>query len=359
MQVKIIDSPEFKVVSSESYNSIFRKSDGYFMRWGKTKEEDPIMAPGPEILDIEIRSGKCSMSCQYCYKGNSKDKQANNMTLSQFKTILGKMPKTLTQVALGITGIDTNSDFFPMMEYCRSLGVVPNYTTNGIGVTTEVAEHTAKVCGAVAVSIHLKEVGYNAIKKFSDAGMTQVNIHYVLSSESYEDVMNVMNDIRFDPRLSGLRALVLLAYKPKGTNAGKFSSCTVDQYKSIIDYAEAHNISLGFDSCSSGMVLKAYENHPNYDKIACLVEPCESTLFSSYCNTFGDFFPCSFTENTPEWETGISILNCTDFLRDVWNHSRTTKFRNKLLGTTKGCTGCKSQSICRACPIYNITSCIE
>ena len=57
------------------------------------------------------------------------------------------------QLALGITDIDANPDFWDIMQYTKDHGIVPNYTTNGIGVTEEVAQKTHDLCGAVAVSV--------------------------------------------------------------------------------------------------------------------------------------------------------------------------------------------------------------
>ena len=45
----------------------------------------------------------------------------------------------------------------------------------------------------------------------------------------------------------------------------------------------------------------------DFEKLKTFAEPCESTLFSSYIDVNGDFYPCSFAENTKGWETGISV----------------------------------------------------
>ena len=59
-------------------------------------------------------------------------------------------------------------------------------------------------------------------------------------------------------------------------------------------------------------------------------------------NAHGEAFPCSFTEGTKGWETGIDVVNCNNFVDDVWNNSRIQNFREMLL--LNG----------RSCPIYNI-----
>jgi radical SAM protein with 4Fe4S-binding SPASM domain len=369
--MRILEDQHKKVVHAEApgyeYNSVLFKHDGQFARWGATQEEDPLYGPAPEILDLEISyGGRCAGNCEFCYKENGGDQPVKNMTLAEFRIILEKMPRTLGQIAFGIMNISSNPDFFPMMRLARERGVIPNYTCHGFDVTPQVAAETAKLCGAVAVSVYDKEKSYNAIKMFTDAGMRQVNIHYMLAEETYEAAFRLMDDVRTDPRLEGLRAIVFLAYKPKGRNAGHFTTIKDPaKYAALLEYGKPswgkRNINWGCDSCSAPTILKTLEIHDPkaLDSLSQVIEPCEATCFSSYINADGEFFPCSFTEGQPGWETGLNVFESKDFIEDVWNHPRTRGFRENLLGTTKGCTGCPSQRLCRTCPIYPITGCVE
>ena len=162
----IIENKDFKAVRSKNYNFDFDKRTGYFARWGATKEEDPIVAPAPEILDLEVSyGGRCAGNCAFCYKGNGGDQPVVNMTMDQFKAVFHKMPRTLTQIAFGIMNISTNPDFFSMMEYAREHGVIPNYTCHGFDVTDAVAERTSKLCGAVAVSVYSRPKDFSELNK--------------------------------------------------------------------------------------------------------------------------------------------------------------------------------------------------
>lgn len=170
-ELSIAERGKLKVCRSSDYNFIFNKQTGAFLRWGKFKEDDPDYAPAPEIADIEIStSAKCSGKCRFCYKKNGPGQQEHNMTIDDFKKVFKKLTSTkiLTQIAFGICDIDTNPDFFAIMEYARRHGVIPNYTCNGNKVTKIVAEKTASLCGAVAVSV-VSENSYDAIKQFTDA----------------------------------------------------------------------------------------------------------------------------------------------------------------------------------------------
>ena len=64
-KLQLIDTTKIKCVRSKNYNYNFNKETGYFERWGTNLEDDPIMAPFPEILDWEI-STRCKNNCTFC-----------------------------------------------------------------------------------------------------------------------------------------------------------------------------------------------------------------------------------------------------------------------------------------------------
>ena len=58
---------DWKLLRSPTYNYDFNLRTGTLARWGRTKDEDPVMSPvGPEIADIEIVTGGCSGHCPWC-----------------------------------------------------------------------------------------------------------------------------------------------------------------------------------------------------------------------------------------------------------------------------------------------------
>lgn len=352
MKFKIRESKYIKACFSNEYNFIFNKKNGIFARWGKTKEDDPKFSISPEIADIEISTGKCLGGCKFCYKSNSGLK-SNHMTLETYQKLINNIRKLLCQVALGITDCYANPDFFKILKWTREQDIIPNYTTHGLDVDDYVVEQTLKYCGAVAVSIVNKEKSYNAIKKFTDAGMSQVNIHFMISSETYEKAFEIIDDIKNDHRLKKLNAIVFLGLKKKGRAEDNFNYLRdQDKYNKLISLCEENEIKFGFDSCSSGSYFKYIENHKNCKELSNYVEPCESGLFSSYFNYKGEYFPCSFAEGTKGWEYGIDSINCKDFIKDVWFSSRVNKWRNSLFKSTESCI-CKFKDNCRSCPIFS------
>jgi hypothetical protein len=361
-----------KFFKSPEYNYIFDKVTGNFARWGATLDQDPPVAPAPEILDLEISVNGCpkvgGKNCEFCYKSNTTDSPCN-MSLETFKTIIDKMP-FLTQIAFGITGVQTNPDFIPMMEYAREKGIIPNFTMSGADLTDKLAKDLNDVMGGCAISAYdsAPELCYNTVEKMTQWGNQNVNIHVMLSRETLKFVYEVMDRVINDDRLSRLHALVLLTVKPKGRAKGAFTSVTDNEFATLVEYALENGIPLGFDSCAAPRFEKAITD-TDYEFMKTFSESCESTLMSAYINAAGEFFPCSFTEGECityvhdetikmydadaqvieylDWNTGIDVVTCNDFVHDVWNSNKTKAFREKLLSTCQSnCEGC------RMCPTF-------
>lgn len=348
--MKILESNTKKIVMSKDYNYIFNKNNGVFVRWGNDKKDDPLYAPSNEILDLEVTdicTGINGKVCPFCYKSNLPTNK-HNMSFEDFKIIFDKVSKKhlLTQIAFGVDSHCTsNPDIWKMMEYSKQHGVIPNVTVAQID--DEVAEKISNHCGACAVSVYEnKEVAYDSVKKLTDRGMTQVNIHKMICNEFYEQSLELIDDVKNDRRLEKLNAVVFLSLKQKGRGVG-FHPLDNEKFLKLIKKSFENKIGFGFDSCTAPKFLKAAQVLGFYDKVKDFSEPCESSLFSAYINVKGEFYPCSFSENTEGWETGLDVLHCEDFVKDIWNNEKTIQFRNKLLKNTD----CNH---CRMCPIYKI-----
>ncbi len=347
MSFAIIESDELKVCRSEDYNYVFRKDTGMFARWGKTMEEDPETAPCPEIMDLEISTvcsgvptnGKAS-PCKFCYKANGP--RGKQMSKEKFEQIFERLPKSITQIAFGIGDLVGHDDMWDIFDHTKAGGVIPNVTTNGWGLTDEIAERLANTMGAVAVSrYNPPDVCYDAVKKLTDLGMSQVNIHQVVSSESYDDCLQLVSDCETDPRLEKLNAVVFLMLKPKGRAKSGMTKISRENYSNLVDTALTSGIGVGFDSCSAPSFLDVTADHPDHKSFEMTSDACEAGCFSIYANVDGEVFPCSFTEGTEGWETGIPIVE-NEFIDDIWNSNKVEAWRKRLLGN------------CRSCPIYDV-----
>lgn len=337
-----------KIVKSPNYNYIFDDKSGFFARWGATPNDDPDFSPfGPEIADIEITT-KCTgpggRLCKFCYKNNKPE--GDNMSFETFKAVFDKLPKNLTQIAFGADANATqNPNMWKMFEYCRENKVVPNITVADVDELTAV--RLASICGAVAVSRYdQKDLCYDTVERLFGAGLNQVNIHQMLSQETYQNALDTIDDYCTDNRLNGLRAIVFLSLKQKGRGV-KFNQLTNEQFKIIVDKAFEKNVPIGFDSCSANKFIRSIKGHKNYERLVQNTEPCESTCFSLYVDVHGKYFPCSFTPGCNGWDEGIDMLEIDNFMDDLWNADKTKGFRSDLLGNL-------DENQVRACPLYDI-----
>jgi MoaA/NifB/PqqE/SkfB family radical SAM enzyme len=351
MNVEIVNFN--KRFESDEVNYVFNLRTGLMQTWGATIQEDPQFSPyGPFIADIEITT-KCNgikgKLCPYCYKSNTPN--GVNMSFDTFKNVIFNLNRNnqLTQVAFGLgsTG-EENPDLWKMCDYLREQNVIPNGTV--ADVTQETANKIATHFGACAVSCHSlnnKEglnTCFDSVKRLTDAGCKQVNIHYVLCEETFADVQRVFIAMQSDPRLKGMRALVFLSLKQKGrATTSNLKQLSGTDFNSIVSRAFKYNMNIGFDSCSAHKFENAIVGHPQEAKLKTFSEPCESGLFSIYVNAHGKMYPCSFSEGTEGWENGVDISKPDGhFIDNVWNGGKLLTWREKLLSNN------------RACPIYQI-----
>ena len=291
-----------------------------------------------------------------CYKANNL--KGVNLSFDDFKTMIDKMPHftqtvngqaersfLLTQVAFGADSkAESNPELFKMMAYCRELGVIPNITVSD--VSDSVIRQLCDVCGAVAVSRYNdKQVCYDIVRKLSEGGLSQPNIHCLLSSQTFDWCMETVRDAAAG-NIPGLNAIVFLSLKKKGRAKKGFDGVIFEQFRDLFLWCFKNNVAIGFDSCSASRFMRLVKNEASIEEtirkryIECC-EPCESGLFSFYTGVDGCYYACSFAEGEKGWEQGLSLLNCEDFHKDIWYHPKNVKWRESLIASGKdGCRKC-------------------
>jgi hypothetical protein len=346
MKITLKLSPQtgefWKCFESEDYNYRFNLSSGKFIRWGRSLDDDPVFSPyGPELADIELTT-QCYEGCMHCYKANTP--KGEHMSLDTFKAILSKFPKYngehfLTQIAFGVDAEATaNPDIWRIFEHCRKNNIIPNLTVARI--TEETAKNIAKWAGACAVSrYNNKNICYDAVKLLTDNGLKQVTIHQLVAKPTLSAIFETLEDIKHDPRLANLKAIVFLMAKQKGRGV-HLNSVTADEFKQVTDKCAELGINYGCDSCGAPKLMAALS--PAIAKLnAQFVEPCEATKTGAYINVEGKYFPCSFIEgeNLPVWRDGLDVLTAPDFL-SLWNHTEVLNTRNNIITAEAQQRGC-------------------
>lgn len=279
-----------------------------------------------------------------CYKGNKKGdaSKSNHMSLETFKKIFATFPKTVTQIAFGITSIGAHPELFDIFQHCRDNLVVPNVTINGMDpVTDEQVAKLKELCGAMAISINRtnKENGFSLIERLIKNGCQQINIHYVISKQTIKFAYEVCDAVKSDRRLKELNAIVFLGLKPK-ERGQNLDVLPTNQYFGLVDYCLKNEIRFGFDSCSAPRFDKAVEiatlEEAKKKMLLSCSERCESGLFSAYIDSSGKYWHCSFGEGMP-MAYGIDVTKVTDFQKEVWLSEPMNNWRKRLFELNREC----------------------
>jgi len=317
----------FKVVRTNNYMILHNLKTGFEILDGINDHPDPFSLEFPSLLDIGIM-GTCLNKCEFCYQGQD---QKPNMKLEDFRWIIDQSKDQVMQVALGGRG-DPNlhENFKEILEYCVKNKVTPNYTTSGKNLTEEQIKISKEYTGAIAVSMYNKNFTFRALEMFMDAGV-KTNIHYVLTKDSFEDAISLLNGEDIWVRnvdLKKLNAIVFLLFKPQGRGKKLLHLVpTEDQIKELAEKIKKPECSflVGLDSCAICSIAQVRELTENEQLFA---DTCEGARMSAYISPDMKFIPCSFGDHE---KYGVDISKKDKELENIWSNSNIfINFRNDL-----------------------------
>lgn len=341
-----------KIDRKNHFVSMFNPKTGFYMRTGVLDEQgndtgvDPFMASFPELIDVGVmghcihgKSGLCIKSGVECYQ-NGLARKDPNMTLENFKRIVDECKGKCYQLALGGRGdVDQHENFEEILKYCVDNGIVPNFTSSGLGFTPEIVEMCKRYCGAVAISWYRQTHTTNAVKLLIDAGV-KTNIHYVLGNNSIDEAIERLKNNDFP---EGINAVIFLLHKNVGLgtngNVLQVEDERVKEFFQVIDTGD-FNFKIGFDSCTVPGLINFTENIQ-----AESFDTCEGGRWSMYITSDMKALPCSFDNQEMKWAYDIS----NDTIQHAWDSEQFEDFRNHFRNS---CTGCERQRECMGgCPI--------
>lgn len=158
----------------------------FFTNSGKTIRLSNGAPQNSELEDVAIND-KCLANCSYCYTDAKKSG-------TNFKDIITKalyvwgtkdMNDRPFQIAIGGAGEPTmHPDFCEFIRCVKDLGILPNYTTNGMHLTDSVLNATERYCGGVALSWHphIFKVYHRAIPKLQNV-TNKLNTHVIIGTK--------------------------------------------------------------------------------------------------------------------------------------------------------------------------------
>ncbi len=340
-----------KYDKKNNFKAMFDSKTGFYMRTGVIENGvdtgvDPFMTEFPELLDIGImgscehgRSGLCVSAGVECYQ-NGLNVCAPNMTLDNFKKIADQCKGRTFQFALGGRGDpDRHEHFSEILEYCSQCGIVPNFTSSGLGFTEETAKLCKAYCGAVAISWYRQRHTRRAIEMLLKEGV-KTNIHYVLGNNSIDEAIQCLEENRFP---KGINAVIFLLHKPVGQGSAEnvldYNDSRVKHFFELIDN-KSFDFKIGFDSCTVPALVN-YTSKLNPDSF----DTCEGGRWSAYITPDMMMLPCSFDNQELKWAYDIS----DDTIENAWNSPQFEDFREHFRGS---CSECADRERCMGgCPI--------
>ena len=340
-----------KMRKDKDFISFFNETTGHYVRSGIIKNgvesaEDPFMASFPELLDVGImghcrhgQSGLCLQAGVECYQ-DGLHANAPNMALEDFEEIVRQCRGKTYQIALGGCGDpDQHEHFADILETCHQAGIVPNFTTSGLGLNSELAQLCKKHCGAVAVSWYRSTYTLRAIDLLFQADV-KTNIHYVVSNSTIEEAVTRLKERSFPV---GVNAIVFLLHKPVGLGSqAQVLKCDDLRVKEFLELACGgnHGYKIGFDSCSiPGLISQSID--VNQDS----VDTCEGARWSAYITSDMLMLPCSFDNQSKRW--AVDLRSHT--IKEAWDSSVFEDFRRYF---RQSCPDCEHRSACMGgCPI--------
>lgn len=150
----------------------------------------------PEFYDIKI-TDRCEGNCPYCYMDSTHVGNHANDIVGKIIKYFGAMTENQRpfQIAAGGGEPTGHPEFIAMLEAFHTLGITPNYTTNGmfshemdIININKIINATQQYCGGVAVSCHphLEKYWMTAADLFY-MNSVKLNFHIVISDRASID----------------------------------------------------------------------------------------------------------------------------------------------------------------------------
>jgi len=208
MEIKL----KTRIFKDENYKAIYHNFQTLRMMIDSKKSIFTLKYP--EFYDIKL-TNYCSGSCNYCYQDSKENSLHYSNIIDKINDFFGNMNENQRpfQVALGGGNPNEHPNFINILKTFYDLGIVPNYTTNGIGMTCDVIDATKKYCGGVAITCHnhLENEWLSAIKICIENNI-KTNFHILISSK--KDVDNFLN--KFKSWKKDVEYFVLLPLLPRG-----------------------------------------------------------------------------------------------------------------------------------------------
>ncbi len=297
-----------------------------------------------------LSTNRCDAGCPGCYTQAVPD--AAEPTTEALSHALRRMADAgVFHVALGGGEALLRPDLFRLAALARDLGMVPNLTTSGLGLTDALAER-CQVFGRVHVSLdglgetYLRSRGYagdevalRALRRLAGAGVA-CGVNYVLDRRTWDDLDATVRAVAN----AGGDEMELLRFKPAGRGAAIYEAArlTPEQGLGLWDRlatlaARYPAVDLKID-CSFVPFLCAAE--PDPAQLAGLgVSGCEAGHALAAVTASLEAVPCSFIDRS---------VGDVDALFDGWDDDPALlRWRRYHHDAPQPCRDCPYRAVCK------------
>ena len=181
----------------------------------------------PEFYDVKVTS-QCKGNCSWCYQSSVPTAKHPSGLVTRFRAFFHGFTRNQLpfQIAFGGGEPTSHPDFIPLLRACAEMGIIPNYTTNGMWTdwpsasALEILAATKELCGGVAVSTHphLERQWRNATELYLESGI-HTNLHIIIGDRNSIDRFSEIYK-----EFSGkVKYFIMLPLSAQGRSAEEFS----------------------------------------------------------------------------------------------------------------------------------------
>lgn len=181
----------------------------------------------PEFYDVKVTS-YCKGNCPFCYQSSVPSVKHITGLVTRFRAFFKEFTRNQLpfQIAFGGGEPTSHPEFIDLMRACLDMGIVPNYTTNGMwssdaGEALTIVKATKELCGGVAVSTHQHiEAQWRAATKLYLEHGIHTNLHMIIGNrESIDRFSEIYKEF------SGkVKYFILLPLSAQGRSTEEFSN---------------------------------------------------------------------------------------------------------------------------------------
>lgn len=241
--------------------TLFNPENGFKIRFSDDLSEearDVDCSSYPELVDLKI-TDYCPFNCPFCYMGSTKE--GVHASLEYIREIVTELSENgVFEIALGGGEPTLHPKFTEILDFIRSMGIVPNFTTRNLKFLSESDRYRS--AGAVAISVsnfkeakevidlikHLRQ-GYTIGRQY----VNTIGRQYVNTKFSLQVVAGVVRELDEILTLADSiwMPVTILGYKGNGRGSSNDSGFDITEYRktpeTILKHID-HNIRYGIDT---------------------------------------------------------------------------------------------------------------